>query len=46
MWVYCVFNVASFILMNFLFPDFTGRRLEAIEKKLRQGTFKPRDFAR
>lgn len=46
MWVYSGFNIAAFIFLYFLFPDFTGRSLEEIEKKLRGGHFRPRDFAR
>lgn len=44
MWVYALFNVAAFLFIWRRLPEFTGRSLEQIEGKLREGNFKPHDF--
>ncbi len=46
MWLYGLFNVAAWIFVYFRMPDLTGRSLEEIERKLRDGKFRPADFAR
>lgn len=46
MWLYGLFNVAAWLFVYFRMPDLTGRSLEEIEGKLRDGKFRPADFAR
>lgn len=46
MWLYALFNVATWIFVFFRMPDLTGRSLEEIEKKLAEGKFRPSDFSR
>jgi sugar porter (SP) family MFS transporter len=46
MWLYGLFNVAAWLFVFFRMPDLTGRSLEQIEGKLKEGRFKPADFAR
>ncbi|MGE2833310.1 sugar porter family MFS transporter [Mycobacterium sp. SMC-4] len=46
MWLYGLFNVAAWIFVYLRMPDLTGRSLEEIEDKLRDGRFRPADFAR
>jgi hypothetical protein len=46
MWLYAAFNVAAFLFVWRRMPELTGRSLEEIEGKLRDGKFKPADFAR
>jgi hypothetical protein len=45
MWLYAAFNVAAFIFIWRRMPELTGRSLEQIEHRLREGKFKPHDFA-
>ena len=45
MWVYGLFNVAAWIFVYKKMPELTGRSLEEIEGKLRDGHFAPADFA-
>ncbi len=46
MWVYAGFNVAAFIFVLRRMPELTGRSLEQIEGRLREGRFRPQDFER
>jgi sugar porter (SP) family MFS transporter len=46
MWLYAAFNVAAFLFVWWKMPELTGRSLEDIEKRLRDGRFKPSDFSR
>jgi sugar porter (SP) family MFS transporter len=46
MWLYGLFNVAAWLFVYFRMPDLTGRSLEEIEGKLKEGSFRPADFAR
>jgi sugar porter (SP) family MFS transporter len=46
MWLYGLFNVAAWIFIWRRMPELTGRSLEQIESKLRDGNFKPEDFAK
>jgi hypothetical protein len=46
MWLYGLFNVAAWLFVFFRMPDLTGRSLEQIEGKLKDGKFTPADFAR
>jgi sugar porter (SP) family MFS transporter len=46
MWLYAAFNVAAWLFVWRRMPELTGRSLEEIEGHLRDGNFKPRDFAR
>ena len=43
-WVYAAFNIAALIFVYLKMPEFTGRSLEQIECKLRDGEFQPSDF--
>jgi predicted MFS family arabinose efflux permease len=45
MWLYAAFNVAAFVFIWRRMPELTGRSLEQIERSLRSGRFRPRDFA-
>jgi MFS family permease len=45
MWLYAAFNVAAFVFVRRRMPELTGRSLEEIERNLRAGRFRPRDFA-
>jgi sugar porter (SP) family MFS transporter len=45
MWVYALFNVGAWIFVYLRMPELTGRSLEQIERKLRDGEFAPSDFA-
>lgn len=45
MWLYAAFNVAAFVFVLRRMPELTGRSLEDIERALRRGRFRPRDFA-
>jgi hypothetical protein len=44
MWIYGAFNVAAFVFVYLRMPELTGRSLEQIEGRLREGRFRPRDF--
>ena len=44
-WIYGLFNVAAFVFVFRRMPELTGHSLEGIEKRLRQGKFRPKDFA-
>ena len=44
MWLYGLFNVAAWVFVYFRMPDLTGKSLEEIEGKLKEGRFKPADF--
>jgi sugar porter (SP) family MFS transporter len=44
MWVYALFNVGAWIFVFLRMPELTGRSLEQIEGKLRDGEFRPADF--
>jgi sugar porter (SP) family MFS transporter len=46
MWLYGLFNVAAWLFVYFRMPDLTGRSLEDIESRLKEGRFTPADFAR
>jgi MFS family permease len=46
MWLYAAFNVAAWIFVWRRMPELTGRSLEQIERQLRSGHFRPRDFER
>ena len=46
MWVYAGFNVLAWVFVLVRMPELTGRSLESIETNLRQGKFKPADFAK
>lgn len=46
MWLYGLFNVAAWVFVYLRMPDLTGRSLENIESKLKEGRFRPADFAR
>ena len=45
-WIYAGFNVAAFVFVYLKLPELTGHSLEDIEKKLQDGHFTPKDFAR
>lgn len=45
-WLYGLFNVIAWVFLYFRMPDLTGRSLEEIESKLKDGEFTPADFAR
>jgi len=45
MWVYALFNVAAWIFVYLRMPELTGHSLEGIESRLREGKFRPKDFA-
>ncbi|HEX8497768.1 MAG TPA: MFS transporter, partial [Actinomycetales bacterium] len=45
MWLYAAFNVAAWVFVWKRLPELTGRSLEQIEGRLREGRFKPADFA-
>jgi MFS family permease len=45
MWVYAGFNVAAWLFIWRRMPELSGRSLERIERALRNGRFKPGDFA-
>ncbi|MDO9377785.1 MAG: sugar porter family MFS transporter [Nocardioidaceae bacterium] len=45
MWMYGLFNVAAWVFVYLRMPELTGRSLEQIEDQLRDGSFKPADFA-
>jgi len=44
-WLYGLFNVAAWLFVWWRMPELTGHSLEDIEKHLREGRFRPRDFA-
>ncbi|HEX8101769.1 MAG TPA: sugar porter family MFS transporter [Solirubrobacteraceae bacterium] len=44
LWVYALFNVGAWIFVWKRMPELTGRSLEQIECKLREGHFRPADF--
>jgi hypothetical protein len=44
-WLYGLFNVAAWLFVWRRMPELTGHSLEDIEKHLREGRFRPRDFA-
>jgi sugar porter (SP) family MFS transporter len=46
MWLYGLFNVAAWLFVFFRMPDLTGKSLEQIEGRLKEGKFGPKDFAR
>lgn len=46
MWVYAAFNVAAFLFIWRRMPELTGSSLEQIERRLRKGRFRPKDFER
>jgi len=46
MWVYAAFNVAAFLFIWRRMPELTGSSLEQIERRLRKGLFRPKDFER
>jgi sugar porter (SP) family MFS transporter len=46
MWLYALFNVIAWVFLFFKMPDLTGKSLEEIESKLKDGRFTPKDFAR
>jgi hypothetical protein len=46
MWLYAAFNVAAWIFVWRRMPELTGRSLEQIEAQLRDGHFRPADFAK
>ncbi len=43
-WMYAAFNLLAFVFLWRRMPELTGRSLEQIEGKLREGNFLPRDF--
>jgi sugar porter (SP) family MFS transporter len=45
MWLYAAFNIAAFVFVWRRMPELTGRSLEQIERRLREGHFRPQDFA-
>ena len=45
MWLYALFNVAAWLFVWRRMPELTGRSLEQIEGRLREGHFRPKDFA-
>jgi len=45
MWLYAAFNVAAWIFVYLRMPELTGHSLEGIESRLREGKFRPKDFA-
>jgi sugar porter (SP) family MFS transporter len=45
MWVYASFNVLAFLFVWRRMPELSGRSLESIETALRDGRFRPEDFA-
>jgi sugar porter (SP) family MFS transporter len=44
-WIYGAFNVAAWVFVFLRMPELTGHSLEDIEKRLRDGRFRPKDFA-
>jgi hypothetical protein len=46
MWLYAAFNVAAWVFVFLRMPELTGRSLEQIERQLRSGRFRPRDFSK
>jgi sugar porter (SP) family MFS transporter len=45
MWLYAAFNVLAFVFVLRRMPELTGRSLEQIERNLRHGHFRPKEFA-
>jgi sugar porter (SP) family MFS transporter len=45
MWLYAAFNVAAWVFVFLRMPELTGVSLEGIERRLRGGRFRPREFA-
>jgi sugar porter (SP) family MFS transporter len=45
-WLYGLFNVIAWVFLYLRMPDLTGRSLEEIESRLKDGEFTPADFAR
>jgi sugar porter (SP) family MFS transporter len=45
MWLYALFNVGAFVFVRRRMPELTGHSLEQIERRLREGRFRPADFA-
>ncbi|PJN06440.1 MFS transporter [Streptomyces sp. CB01635] len=45
-WIYGMFNVAAWLFVWRRMPELTGHSLEDIERHLKSGKFRPRDFAR
>ncbi|OIK04753.1 sugar porter family MFS transporter [Streptomyces monashensis] len=45
-WIYGMFNVAAWLFVWWRMPELTGHSLEDIERHLKSGRFRPRDFAR
>jgi sugar porter (SP) family MFS transporter len=45
MWLYAAFNVAAWFFVFWRMPELTGVSLEGIERRLRAGRFRPREFA-
>ncbi|MEU6095351.1 sugar porter family MFS transporter [Streptomyces sp. NPDC047079] len=45
-WIYGMFNVAAWLFVWWRMPEFSGHSLEDIERHLRSGKFRPRDFVR
>jgi sugar porter (SP) family MFS transporter len=44
MWLYGLFNVIAWLFVYFRMPDLTGKSLEQIEGRLKEGRFRPADF--
>ena len=44
--MYALFNVGAWIFVWKYLPELTGRSLEQIERRLRDGKFRPADFDR
>ncbi|WP_432514709.1 sugar porter family MFS transporter [Kineococcus sp. SYSU DK001] len=44
-WLYAAFNVVAFVFLFKKMPELTGHSLEGIEGRLREGRFRPADFA-
>ncbi|MGV9566098.1 sugar porter family MFS transporter [Streptomyces sp. NPDC003480] len=45
-WIYGMFNVAAWLFVHLRMPELSGHSLEDIERHLRSGKFRPRDFVR
>ncbi|MEU0968352.1 sugar porter family MFS transporter [Streptomyces sp. NPDC005917] len=45
-WIYGMFNVAAWLFVWWRMPELSGHSLEDIERHLKSGKFRPRDFAR
>ena len=45
-WIYGLLNVAAWVFVFLRLPELTGHSLEGIEKRLHDGRFRPKDFAR